>query len=654
MSNMKIQGQELKSNQNIDTPTSEEITLSERTAPVSGSPTSIPNMDELNFKKLADLNNPHVIKIVEEYVNHCKPSKVTVITDSSEDINYVRELSLKNSEEQKLAMEGHTIHFDGISDQARDKENTKVLLPKGTKTSSFINAREREAGLREVLGFFEGIMEGKEMLVCFFCLGPNNSEFSIPALQLTDSAYVAHSETILYRPGYEEFRSCGDDFFYFVHSAGMLDERNNTANIDKRRIYMDLQENRVFTVNNQYAGNSLGLKKLALRLAINKANHEDWLAEHMFILGAKPEGKDRVTYFTGAYPSACGKTSTAMIPGQTIVGDDIAYIRAGKDGRAYAVNVEQGIFGIITDVNPDDDPVIYKTLTTPRELVFSNVLMVDGIPSWLNMGKDIPKAGINFSGEWHEGKKDGKGNEIGPAHKNARYTVRINELDNADPNLHHPEGVPVSGFLYGGRDSDTIVPIFEALSWSHGVYVGAMVESETTAATLGKAGVRKHNPMANLDFIVVPLGLYLKNHLAFGDRLEVSPKIFHTNYFLKENGEFLNSKLDKKVWLMWAEGRVHNEFETIETPIGFIPKYSDLAELFSQILGRDYTREEYEAQFSIRTGKLLEKIERNKKIFTEEDDMPAVLVEHLEQEKTRLEEASKKFDKDSISPFDLE
>ena len=177
---MDVQGQELKSKQNIDNP-------------VLGSSVSITNMDGANFKKLADLNNPHVIKIVEKYVTHCKPSKVTVITDSREDIDYVRELSLKNNEEQKLAMEGHTIHFDGYHDQARDKENTRVLLPKGTKTSSFINAKDREEGLEEVLGFLEGIMEGKEMLVCFFCLGPNNSRFSIPALQITDSAYVAHS-----------------------------------------------------------------------------------------------------------------------------------------------------------------------------------------------------------------------------------------------------------------------------------------------------------------------------------------------------------------------------------------------------------------------------------------------------------------------------
>ncbi len=604
------------------------------------------------MKKLKNLNNPKVLEIIEEFIDHCTPGKVTVITDSKEDIAYVRELSLKNKEEHKLAMQGHTIHFDGLRDQARDKANTRVLLPKGVKISSFINAKDRNEGLDEVLGFQKGIMQGKEMLVCFFCLGPNNSKFSIPALQLTDSAYVAHSETILYRPGYEEFKSCGDDFFYFVHSAGELDERCNTANIDKRRVYIDLQENRVFTVNNQYAGNSVGLKKLALRLAINKASAEGWLCEHMFIMGARPEGKDRVTYFAGAYPSACGKTSTAMIPGQSIVGDDIAYIRVAEDGRANAVNVEQGIFGIITDVNPEDDPVIYKALSSPRELIFSNVLNVDGIPHWLNMGKEIPPKGINFSGEWFEGKKDQQGNPIYPAHNNARYTIRISELDNADERLNDPDGVPVSGFIYGGRDSDTTVPIVESLSWAHGVYVGAAVESETTAATLGKAGVRKHNPMANLDFLVVPLGKYIQSHLDFGNRLKSPPKIFHTNYFLKENGNFLNSKLDKKVWLLWAEGRIHNEYEAIKTPIGFIPKFEDLQQLFRQILDRDYTREEYEAQFKLRIKKLLEKIERVGKVFKEEH-MPTSFMEQFEQERKRLEETLQSSGQESISPFDF-
>ena len=181
-----------------------------------------------------------------------------------------------------------------------------------------INYILKDEGLPEIRSFLDGIMEGKEMLISFFSLGPTNSPFSLRAMQITDSAYVTHSEKILYRSGYEEFKRLegSDDFFYFLHSAGRL-VNNVTADIDKRRIYIDLEENRVYTVNNQYAGNSVGLKKLAFRLAIQKAQREGWLAEHMFLMGVK--GKPgRTTYFTGAFPSACGKTSTAMLPGQAL------------------------------------------------------------------------------------------------------------------------------------------------------------------------------------------------------------------------------------------------------------------------------------------------------------------------------------------------
>ena len=337
---------------------------------------------ELNLKKLKDLRNPFVERIIDRYVKLCKPSMVTLISDSDEDIAYLRERAIDSKEEKPLKTSGHTVHFDGYYDQARDKENTKILIPKGETLSKYMITADRDDGLEEIMGLLDGIMAGREMLVSFFCLGPTNSRFSIPSLQLTDSAYVAHCETILYRPGYVEFKNLNgsDNFFHFIHSSGELDENKNSINIDKRRVYMDLKEERVFTVNTQYAGNSVGLKKLALRLAINRSNRENWLCEHMLIMGAKPEGKDRTTYFTGAFPSACGKTSTAMIPGQLIVGDDIAYIRKSDDGRAYAVNVEQGIFGIIEDVNPIDDPVIYNTITTPRELIVSNILLKDKIP----------------------------------------------------------------------------------------------------------------------------------------------------------------------------------------------------------------------------------------------------------------------------------
>ena len=594
-------------------------------------------MDEKSIGILEELGNPYISSIIKEYTQICRPKKVTVLDDSKEAINYARETALKNGEDRPLKTKGHTFHFDGYHDQGRDLVNTRIMIPKGVKLSKTIETIDREHGLKEIFGLIDGIMEGKEMLVKFYCLGPNNSRFSIPALQLTDSAYVVHSEDMLYRQGFDDFKRLkgSKNFFHFVHSAGRI-ENGVSADTSKRRVYMDLEEERVFTINNQYAGNSVGLKKLALRLAISKAAKEGWLCEHMFIMGVSQKAKNRVTYFTGAFPSGCGKTSTAMVHGQSIIGDDIAYIMADDEGKARAVNVEQGIFGIIEDVNPIDDFLIYKALTTPREIIFSNVLIKDGTPYWLGMGSELPENGINYSGEWHKGKKDANDKDILAAHKNARYTIRIKELENADKNCDNPDGVQVKGIIYGGRDSDTNVPVFQSLSWPHGVFVGAVIESETTATTIGKEGVRKHNPMSNIEFLTVPLGVYINSHLRFGDSLDEPPLIFATNYFLKDDGKFLNQKVDKKVWLMWMEGRVHNEFDVIETPIGFIPQYSDLRNLFRQIFSRDYTKEEYEKQFSIRIKKHLEKLDRIEPIFRAEEGVPEVFYTHLSQQRERL------------------
>ena len=238
-------------------------------------------LDQENLEKLEALNNTHVLRIVNEYIALCKPSKVTVITDSAEDINYVRQTCIKIGEESKLELTGHTVHYDAFismsnHDQARDKKNTRILIPEGGYKAPALNTIDREQGLEEVLKIMDGCMEGHECIIRFFCLGPKNSKFSILALQLTDSFYVGHSEDILYRSGYEEFKKLGgsDEFFYFIHSSGELTgDPPVTKNLDKRRIYVDLEEGRVFSVNNQYAGNSLGLKKLALRLAIYKSNN---------------------------------------------------------------------------------------------------------------------------------------------------------------------------------------------------------------------------------------------------------------------------------------------------------------------------------------------------------------------------------------------
>ncbi len=611
---------------------------------------------EEDYQKLVKIDNPELHRFILGYVELCNPDKISVCSDSPEDIRYIRESAIRNGEEMELAIAGHTVHFDSYYDQARDKENTNILVPEGADLDPVIRTKGKDEGLKEIHEILENIMKGKELHICFFCLGPTGSEFSIPCVQLTDSSYVAHSETLLYRPGYEEFIKQGPQaqFFKFVHSQGELDDKNVCKNLDKRRIYIDISDDIVYSTNAQYGGNTIGLKKLAMRLAIKRGAEEDWLTEHMLILGVHGPG-DRVTYFTGAFPSLCGKTSTAMLEGETIVGDDIAYIRK-KSGEARAANVEKGMFGIIRDINSKDDPLLWKVLHSPGEVIVSNVLVTeDKQVHWIGKDGEVPPKGYNHSGEWWIGKKDSDGKEITCSHPNSRFTFDLHILDNADPKLDDPLGAAISGIVYGGRDSDTWVPVEEAFDWVHGIITkGASLESETTAATLGKEGVRKFNPMSNLDFLSIPIRKYIQKNLNFGRDLKNPPRIFSVNYFLRNReGGFLNEKSDKKIWYKWMELRVHNEVEAIETPTGWIPKYEDLRILFKEVFNRDYIREDYDEQFTTRVSNSLAKIERIKNIYeTQVSDTPEIVFEVLEKQLRRLEKARKKYG-DYITPDKL-
>jgi len=609
------------------------------------------------YEKLASIENPRLHAFIAEYVELCDPTKVFVCTDSADDIRYTREAAIRNHEEAALAIEGHTIHFDGYYDQARDKATSKFLLPKGVDLGPEINAMDRDEGIQEIREILKDSMEGKELYIKFFCLGPPNSEFAVPCVQLTDSSYVAHSEDLLYRQGYGEFKRLGDyeRFFKFVHSQGELVEAGLglqvSKNIEKRRVYIDLKDEIIYSTNTQYGGNTLGLKKLAMRLAIKRGSQEGWLTEHMLLMGVHGQG-GRITYFAGAFPSMCGKTATATIADETIIGDDIAYLR-NINGHARAVNVEKGMFGIIEGVNAGDDPILWKALNSPGEIIFSNILVTkDKTAYWVGKDGQVPREGTNHSGEWSPGKKDTEGKEIPPSHKNARFTLDLETLANVGSELHDPQGVPLSGIIYGGRDSDTWVPVEEAFDWAHGIITkGAVLESETTAATLGKEGVRVFNPMSNLDFLSIPIGRYIADNLTFGTALTSPPRIFSVNYFLRQpDGQFANQKTDKRVWLKWMELRVHGDVDAIKTPTGFIPLYEDLKRIFQEILKRDYPEADYFYQFSVRLTHHLAKVDRLTEIYrTRVTDTPQQLFEVLEQQRERLQEAQAQFG-DHISP----
>ncbi|MFC1787052.1 phosphoenolpyruvate carboxykinase (GTP) [Halobacteriota archaeon] len=615
-------------------------------------------LDETGLKKLSKIQNTKVHQLVLESIELCNPKKVFICSDTPSDVAYIKHMAIASGEESAaLSTPGHTFHFDGPQDQGRDREVTKFLVPKGDFLPPALKQIDREDGLKEILSYHKDSMKDKTMIVRFLVLGPADSMFTIPCMECTDSWYVSHSVDLLYRRGYQTFCkiSKDTDFFKTLHSAGKLNENMVSVEYDKKRIYIDHTTNTVYSINTQYAGNSIGFKKHALRLAIRKAHKEGWLAEHFMILGVK--GKNgRKTYFAGAFPSASGKTSTAMLPGETILADDLAYVK-NIDGKCRAVNVECGIFGIIQNVNLEDDPLIYQILTQPGDIIFSNVLIKDAKPWWLGMGCELPKEGINYSGQWWEGKTDENSEKILPSHKNARYAVSLKVLPNCDPELENPKGVKLGGIMFGGRDYRGYVPVQQGFNWAHGILAyGAALETETTFATVEEEGKHEINVMSIRDFVSIPLGQYIKNYLEFGKKLNEVPFVFGVNYFLRDlkTGEYLNTRRDKYVWIKWMELRVNNDVKARETPTGLIPLYEDLVPLFKQLLCKDYTKEENIKQFTIRVPENLLKIKRVKEFLEANvSDAPKELFYVLDEQKERLVKAKEQFG-DYISPENFE
>ncbi|MEM0197175.1 MAG: phosphoenolpyruvate carboxykinase (GTP) [Sulfolobales archaeon] len=611
-------------------------------------------MSKEAYEKLVAIKDYSLLKWIAEMVQLARPSSIYVVTGSTEDLEYVARAALERGEELPTKFSKHTVHFDGPRDLARDRRNTRILVRGGTPIP-LINTYDKDLGTKEVFDISKGIMEGKEMFIAFYCFGPKESDFTMYAVQLTDSAYVIHSENILYRACYDEFVKKAPNIKYarFFHSAGERDSNGWSKNVDKRRIFIDIEDSVVYSVNTQYAGNTVGLKKLMLRLCVYAGYREGWLCEHMFIAGVKGPG-DRVTYFTGAFPAGCGKTST-VFAADTVVGDDLAIIK-NVGGVARGVNPEVGMFGIIDGVNSADDPEIYEILTSPTtEVIFSNVLLMDSGEVWWRGKTGEPGPGVNYAGRWWPGKRDEGGQELLPSHPNARFTTSIRYLKNLDPRIDDPAGVPIHGMIFGGRDPRTLPPVLEAFDWDHGIItIGASLESEKTAAILEKVGEMEFNPFAILDFLSISPGKFVELHFKFGESLAVKPKVFSVNYFLKdEAGKYIADKVDKRVWLKWMELRVHGESDAIKTPVGYIPVYQDLVKLFDVYLGKEYSEDRYVKEFSLRVDQLIEKVERIWKIYSSIPDTPRKLFEVLAEQKKRLEETRASLGS-IVQPFKLD
>ncbi|BHH84334.1 phosphoenolpyruvate carboxykinase (GTP) [Desulforhopalus sp. 52FAK] len=603
-------------------------------------------IDSTNREKLEKITNEEALIKVANAISMCRPDNVFINTGSPEDQQWIREYSLGQGEEKKLAKEGHTIHYDLPQDQARLVKQTFYIVNEGEKMSSLAKTIKREEATNYVKEFLPGIMAGKTLIVGFYSRGPVGAEATLPAIEISSSGYVLHSAEILYRNCFADFdaevKRTGL-FFTNVHAEG----NNTPEDVPNARIFMDRSWFTTYSTFCTYAGNTLLLKKGNHRFSVDYATYyklEEQLSEHMFITGMTgPDG--RKTFFAGAAPSGCGKTTTAMV-GSDFIGDDLAQFWIDKEGILRAINPEKGIFGIVEDVNREGDPYLMDCLRGDgTEVIWSNVLINDGVPHWAGNGEEHPDSGFNFQGEWTRGKTDAEGKAIPISHKNSRCTLLASAIANHATDLaDSPEGAPVKVITYSGRDSDTMPPVWVAKNADAGVAIGASIVSKATATEVGATGVNRQ-PWANAPFIPGALADYMKAQFAFFNSSKFStttrPIMAGLNYFLnKENRggegtELLGEKKDVKVWLGWLELYAHGDVEAISSPIGLLPKYEDLVELFKTI-DKPYSKELYDMQFALYLDKIVARIDLQREAYSKEADIPQTLFDVYETQKGEL------------------
>ncbi len=618
-------------------------------------------LNKENLEKIAKIKTEQALLKIANAIVLCRPDYVFINTGSEEDLIRIRKHAIAKKEEQKLAKEGHTIHYDLPEDQARLVKQTFYIVNEDESMNSLAKSIPRREAKEYIESAMPGIMEGMTMIVGFYSRGPVGAEAAIPAIEISSSAYVLHSAEILYRNCFADFDAeverTGGVFFTNLHSEG----ENTSANVPKARIFMDRSWFTTYATYCTYAGNTLLLKKGNHRFSVDYATYyklEEQLSEHMFITGMTGPG-GRKTFFAGGAPSGCGKTTTAMV-GTDFIGDDLAQFWIDKDGVLRAINPENGIFGILEDVNKEGDPHLMECLRGDgTEVIWSNVLVKDGVPHWVGNGEESPKEGVNFQGAWHEGKVDAEGKAIPLSHKNARCTLRASAIANHNPQMaQDPAGVPVKVITYSGRDSDTMPPVRVAANADEGVVIGATIVSKATAMEVGAKGVNRQ-PWANAPFIPGSLADYMNAQFTFfnSDKFtkETRPIIAGLNYFLTHENRggsgsgLLGEKKDVRVWLGWLDLYVHGDVTGIETPVGVLPRYEDLRKLFAEI-GKGYSREIYDMQFAIYIDKIVERIDLQVEAYKKEENIPEKFFNILETQKKALGELKEKFG--AIVPID--
>lgn len=517
----------------------------------------------------------------------CKPDEVVWIDGSVKQKEALEKEALATGELVRLNEKkypGCFYHRTAQNDVARTEHLTYICSHNAEDAGPTNNWMEPKEAYGRARDIFSGSMRGRTMYVIPFSMGPVGSPFSKIGVELTDSIYVVLNMMIMTRAGEKVLDALGTDgeFTKCLHSLADRDE-------SRRLILHFPEDNTIWSVGSGYGGNVLlGKKCLSLRIGSYLAQQEGWLAEHMLIMGVEdPAG--HIVYVAAAFPSACGKTNLAMlVPPEGLkrkgyriwtVGDDIAWMRIDTDGALWAVNPEAGMFGVAPGTNTKSNPNAMATIQ--ENTIYTNVLLKKDKTVWWE-GGDGPapvEGGINWQGlKWKPGMKDAAGNPVLAAHPNSRFTAPLTQCPSITNRIDHHHGVPISAILFGGRRARVAPLVYEAFDWQHGVYMGATMASERTAAQYGKQGEVRRDPMAMLPFCGYHMADYFRHWMNIGERMEKAPKIFHVNWFRTDNeGKFLWPGYGENLRVLeWVIERCRGERQAVETPIGMMPKTQDI------------------------------------------------------------------------------
>ena len=586
-------------------------------------------------------SNKQVLAFVEETVKRCQPDKVVWIDGSQELYDKLTAEAIATGEMIKLNEEllpGCLLHRTKENDVARVEGRTFICSRTKEDCGPTNNWWKPEEAYATLYGILDGAYKGRTMYVIPFSMGPVGGALSKIGIEVTDSIYVVLNMRIMTRVGADVLKALGDsnDFVRGTHAKCDVDP-------EKRYICQFPEDNAIISVNSAYGGNVLlGKKCFALRIASYQGKNENWMAEHMLILGIEKPNKETV-YMAAAFPSACGKTNLAMlIPPEGYrkngykvftVGDDIAWIRKGPDGRLYAINPENGFFGVAPGTNAKSNP--NALATTRRGTIFTNVVhnLENNTVWWEGLDKNPPKNAIDWKGNpWTE---EDRANGVKGAHPNSRFTAPAKNCPCISPEFENPQGVPLDAIVFGGRRAKTAPLVYEARDWAHGVFVGSIMASETTAAASGAVGVVRRDPMAMLPFCGYNMGDYFAHWLEMGDKVTKKPKFFNVNWFrTDEEGHFLWPGFgDNMRVLDWIIRRTEGTADAVETPIGYVPNPEDI-----NLEGLDMTTEDIANLLTVDKTLWKEDAENIEGFYAKlGDKLPKALRKELDTLKANLE-----------------